>query len=430
MVVLLGLAIGLSPGCSSEATCEGFENERGECQAICNDADCAPNHQCVLNDCRPTCTSQQDCPVSFNCLEAVADDGVTQGKFCLQHGYSADGSTGQYVPCAADSDCDVLRGYSCRHDECRIWGCKTHDDCKTIGSCASDPGVPDRYCQSDDTPRGPGQYNSRCPLGPECDATAGFICQGLGEGDIDAYCTQASCESDEECPTGYECATEQGFPCTDLCGLGGNPAFPGCVSAEEFDAELAGWSCGEHSLVRKICLKRRYCIRCETDADCAGLPNQLCAEDAGGTKICTTLCDPAIPNSCPGGTSSSCDVFDDALGIPTCSHRFRPESGDDFYSCVGTGGACHPCMIDDDCGSNGLCIEIPNSRERFCVDLDFTCETTMGVSNCPTAPSGIKMFCLDEAQGLQPGALLYHKCFAPDVEPSLQSQKTSCWPKG
>ena len=414
--------LGAGAGCSSDKVCDGFEDDAGNCQATCDQSKCAADHLCVLNDCRPRCVTQADCPASFNCLEAIADDGVTQDFFCLQAGYSADGSTGQFVPCADDNQCDTARGYSCRHGECRIWGCATHDDCKTVGACLSDPGVPDKYCKVDEVPRGPGQYNSRCPLGDECDAENGFFCNGVGEGDIDAYCTQWGCEDDSGCPTGYYCTTRRsGFPCEDLCGLSGDPADPQCITTEEFERPGSGWSCGPYALMRKACIKRNYCITCETDSDCAAFPNQICAKDAGGAKICTTVCDENILNSCPGGSSSFCAVFDEERGVATCSHR--------YMSCVGNSEACSPCIEDSDCGAEGICLTIPTSGERLCLDLGFTCTKAAGTSDCPDTPGLIKMTCLDAADGLPPTSPLFQRCYAPDVEPSLQSTKISCWPK-
>ncbi len=429
--LLLALLLGLgATGACADTVCDGVVGDDGKCQAECDQASCAAGHHCVLNDCRPTCATDADCPASFNCLEAIADDGATRGFFCLQHGYSEKGSTGQYVPCASDAECDTRRGFSCEHGECRIWGCRTHDDCASAGACAVDAVTGGTHCQRDDAARAPGQFNTRCPLGTECDREAGFFCKGIGEGDIDAYCMRAGCEDDAQCPVGYHCEQEQGFPCSDRCGLRGNASFPGCVPGAEFDDPAAGWSCGAFSLVRKACLKRRFCIPCETDIDCAALGNQLCARDAGGTKICTTTCDPDVADACPGGTSSFCSIHDAEVGIPTCSHRYRPETGDSFHSCLGSGGPCHPCFVDGDCGDNGLCTEAPTTGERFCLDLDFTCTLSGGVSDCPLSPGGVRMHCLGEAEGLQPGMLLYHKCFAADVEPSLDALKFSCWPKG
>lgn len=426
--VVAAVALSTAGGCS-DTVCDGYVDDEGECRAECVDADCAAGHRCVLGDCRPGCATDADCPASFNCLEAVADDGATRGLFCLQHGYSADGSTGQYVPCAADAECDERRGFSCRHGECRIWGCRTHDDCAATGACRVDAATGDTHCEPDGAPRGAGQYNTRCPFGTECDAAAGFFCQGIGEGDVEGYCMRPGCESDADCPVGYWCETEQGFPCTDRCGLRGNPAFPGCVSGAEFDDPLAAWTCGRFSLQRNACLKRAYCVPCEKDEDCAAFAGQICARDAGGTKICTTRCDPELTNACPGRTSSYCDVHDPELGFATCSHRFRPEGATSFHSCMGTGGACHPCFIDSDCGPNGLCTAIPTTGERFCIDLDFTCTPSGGTSDCPTSPGGVKMHCLTEAEGLTSGSLLYHKCFVPDVDPSPNIRTMSCWPK-
>lgn len=426
-VALAGLVAGAA--CTSEAICDGYETDGGECRAECDDSKCAPGHRCVLGDCRPTCEGQEDCPAKFNCLEAVADDGATRGFFCLQHGYAKSDSTGQDVPCESDAECDLLRGFTCRSGECRVWGCETHDDCKTLGACVHDPAFTDSFCAPDGAPRASGQYNSRCPFGDECDVEAGFVCRGAGEGDIEAYCTRPGCESDGDCPTGYSCATERaGAPCEDLCGFGAFPDNPSCTSRETFETPGGGWKCGPYSLLRNTCVKRGFCNPCDTDADCAALPHSICARDAGGNKICSTVCDENVENACPGGSASYCAVFDAERGVPTCSSRFRPGgAGSTFDACVGTGKACEPCREDTDCGADGLCLRVRSTGERFCMDLTFTCTPSATGSDCPDTPGGLRMVCLGDAQGLTPTDIRYRKCYPPNVA-GVFSNKTSCWP--
>ncbi len=426
---LVVAGLGAGAGCSPDAVCDGVEDASGNCVEACDDSRCAAGHRCVLGDCRPACETQADCPLAFNCLAAIADDGQTQGLFCLQHGYSENGSTGQNVPCSADAECDVLRGYSCRHGECRVWGCATHDDCKSVGACTRSPAFPDSFCAPDGAPRGEGQYNARCPFGDECDTSAGFYCRGGGEGDIEAYCTKSGCREDADCASGYMCATQRaGAPCEDLCQFGANASNPSCVTREAFEAPGGGWSCGPYSLLRNSCVKRAFCNACETDADCAALPHQVCARDAGGAKVCTTVCDENVENACPGGSSSFCAVFDQDLGLPTCTARYRPAgAGETFDACVGTGKPCEPCREDTDCGADGLCLRVASTGERFCLDLTFDCTPGPTGSDCPNTPAGLRMLCLGAEQGLEPGDLLYRKCYAPNVA-GVYSNKTSCWP--
>jgi hypothetical protein len=90
---------------------------------------------------------------------------------------------------------------------------------------------------------------------------------------------------------------------------------------------------GANDQTEDRCVRRSFCSPCETDADCLGVPDRICARDASGDKICTKRCDPAVV-SCPWGNASECGVFDPEVGAPTCSHS--------FVSCRGTGKACEP----------------------------------------------------------------------------------------
>ncbi len=54
------------------------------------------------------------------------------------------------------------------------------------------------------------------------------------------------------------------------------------------------YQCGRLGPEHSICVRRRFCAVCETDADCGNAPNLLCARDASGEKICTQTCDPGL----------------------------------------------------------------------------------------------------------------------------------------
>src|SRR5262249_51807015 len=143
---------------------------------------------------------------------------------------------------------------------------------------------------------------------------------------------------------------------------------------------------------RKVCRQREFCASCETDADCLAQPNQVCAKDQTGEKICTRLCDPGT-RSCPWGNAAECAVFDEDLGLPTCAHRFG--------KCHGDGETCQPCRTSDDC-PNGACTSSQFTGERWCVNFDTTCECKNGVGNtgtcddggCPPSPDNLTVQCL------------------------------------
>jgi hypothetical protein len=157
-----------------------------------------------------------------------------------------------------------------------------------------------------------------------------------------------------------------------------------------------------------------------------GEPNMICARDIGGAKICTQVCDPDV-NSCPWGFASTCNVFDEERGVPTCAHRFG--------SCVGTGAGCEPCVTHGDC-PGGQCYVAPHTGERFCIDLSVECSCTQTDARgqclgggCPASPSGVGMLCFG---GSEYATSLYHqKCIGAFINPDPIFQTAplrGCWP--
>jgi hypothetical protein len=398
-------------------------------QNTCRPEKCPAGWRCIGNACSAPCTTHADCPVGNNCLLAAfpeADGSVTQGTFCANPGFAQDGSIGQDTACAKDDDCDTGRGWRCIESKCRV-PCATHPDCGPIGSCsgrgldAANKTV--QFCQDDGKPRGSGQYGTPCPTGEECDDASGFACVGTGAGDLDSYCTNSRCTADADCPTGYECAaTRSGRPpCENACGFRGAPDNARCVNPDQI-GEGKEFFCGPLSLMRRMCLRKEFCSSCETNADCASIPNQICARDRSGAKICTVQCDPGI-NSCPWGFAAVCDVWDTELGIPTCAHRFG--------SCKGTGKSCEPCNDDDDCPNGGLCITTSFTHERFCIDMTASCDecpdtqTCIG-NGCPLTPGGLAMTCYGGIPSAEP---LFRKCVGANVNQNpLESPQNGCWP--
>jgi hypothetical protein len=187
--------------------------------------------------------------------------------------------------------------------------------------------------------------------------------------------------------------------------------------------------CGPLSLLESTCVYRQFCDACDSDADCLGRPDQVCARDAGGQKICTVRCDPEL-SGCPWGTAASCGVTDPELGYPTCSHRFG--------GCRGTGQSCEPCVWDEDCSPNGICLDSSFTGERFCLDLSVSCACEPGSidsqrgtcsgGGCPPSPSGLALSCLDSPA--YEDSVVHKTCYGADVvtDPLSRDTKTGCWP--
>ena len=471
------------PACKGSAKCDGVEIN-GECQAKCVEAKCAePGMKCVANACTHSCTDPLGCPNGQWCFGGVKADDGTEGQFCVTprakcskdeqcsaalnqkciggdcrltgcannadcaavSGPCVKDSSGDATKnycdqniklvnegdkCATSSECDTDR-YSCVAGACRFVGCQTHDDCAGIGLCqsAKDDAGNDVLACLPGTTYPTGQWGTHCPGGPDgtdCDTANKFACLG-NLGDIDAYCTKTGCQADSDCGTGYACETVRTsrVPCQTACGIPGKSTDPKCAAAADIGAGKE-YSCGPVSLLRNICIKRAYCNECQSDDDCRGLPNQVCAKDKSGTKICTVVCDPNVPNACPWGNASECGTFDTALNKPTCAHRFG--------SCKGAGKDCEPCVTDTDC-PGGLCVSSSFSGEQFCVDLSVSCDctglpvdqsVTCAGGGCPASPGGVTMQCY--GGDAVKGSALYQKCYGADVSVGLNaSPQTGCW---
>jgi hypothetical protein len=168
----------------------------------------------------------------------------------------------------------------------------------------------------------------------------------------------------------------------------------------------------------RICLEREYCNDCQSDADCRSLPNQVCARASDGAKICTVVCDPGT-NSCPWGSASSCSVWDERLGVPTCGHKAG--------SCHGTGDSCQPCIDDRDC-PRGFCSLNQFTGEQFCVDEAATCQCQLGATSCfgggcPQTPGGLTMNCVPRTTDAAPDA-----CYGAPTDPRDETSPLGCWP--
>lgn len=363
-----------------------------------------------------------------SCSDSAADDDGAAGEpgAAGEAGTPSEDGSGRFVGCTSDARCDTEHGFSCVLGECR-YPCSSHFDCSSVGQCGpltgDDGEALGNFCERSDPPPAEGGYYTSCPLFNECAGDDGFVCQGAGLGDIDAYCTK-DCSADEDCPQGFFCDEADRIPCGSACGERGDADNPGCVPVDRIgDDESAGSLeyCGGGGLTRKLCVKRPFCAECESDADCLSLPDGVCAKDIDGAKICTRPCDENT-NSCPWGSATICGVWDQERGFATCSHR----SG----SCQGTGGACEPCVREADC-PGGTCFGSVYTGERWCVNFATTCSCEgLTVRNgvcqdggCPRTPGEQVMLCLEGAAADGSGLCLG----APTTSSWTNSLQLGCW---
>ncbi len=327
---------------------------------------------------------------------------------------------GRFSACKLDRECDEAHGFSCVDGECN-YECLSHADCVEVGHCETRDvdGQRRNFCVHDESRPEPGKLYTRCPLGTECaDAS---LCLGAGVGDLDAYCS-IDCESNDDCAVGYYCGSIVRPPCETACDRRGQPTEPRCVPLDQIGDDLP-FHCTESGVERRVCRQREFCSPCETNGDCLAQPNQVCARDAGGEKICTRLCDPGT-RSCPWGNAAECATFDAELGEPTCSHRFG--------SCHGEGKTCEPCRSNADC-PRGVCLDSQFTGERWCVNFETQCECKPPVpasgicsnGGCPDSPSGLPLQCIGD-----PDSPLVNICYAANSAtdtPLGSSPQTGCW---
>jgi hypothetical protein len=407
-------------GCSKE--CSGDDCHR------CSDSECSAGQRCVQNECRSACETSDDCRLPQTCEEWQFAPG-DRGRFCAVRPGAEDpngeagaaGGTatpGRFVACDESAECDEAHGFSCVDGEC-TYECEAHADCIEVGHCGARviDGVRKNFCVRDAAPPVPGELYTSCPNGDEC--TDAALCLGAGAGDLDAYCS-VDCAEDADCATGYYCGVINRAPCADACNFQGQPDDARCVPVEQIGDDKP-FHCSDNGIERRVCRQREFCSTCETDDDCLAIPNQVCAKDASGQKICTRTCDTGA-RSCPWGNAATCGLFDEELGVNTCSHRFG--------SCQGEGRTCEPCVRPEDCPS-GICASSQFTGERWCINLETRCECktvsssgTCSNGGCPDSPGGLSVLCIgDEASSL------FNTCYAANSGSGglNASPQTGCW---
>jgi hypothetical protein len=429
-------AIGAISALTSVASCSdecgnGKTVIDGVCLAPCNQDQCDDGLTCVRNVCRPECTSDNQCKADDTC-EKVRNDHGDVGRYCYgpamaESPYADDGASspkdaGQDIEerCDSSSDCPQTVPHHCIAGACETQ-CALHEHCGRAGSCTgvgeSSEGETVAYCQPDTLPRDPGQFGTSC-LGPNeaCDSANDFMCLSQGEGDTESYCTLRGCDSDVECPSGLFCSHNSVGsrpPCVSTCGLTGQPQSTDCIPEADIGAGRPYRCSPNGGLELTICLKRAFCASCESDADCRGEANQVCARGPDGNKTCTVLCTASL-GSCPWGSATQCGVFDQERGVATCAPLFG--------ACQGTGKGCEPCVDDADC-PNGFC---SFSGEQFCFDETVSCSCAAGEESCigggcPLTPSGLQMNCLSRRDGEAPSV-----CYGAEIAEN-SGMPLGCW---
>lgn len=198
-------------------------------------------------------------------------------------------------------------------------------------------------------------------------------------------CNKA-CSEAGDCDTNQDCNTDDGqrLFCVDrtydaelgaFCGLDGKCqnsqlkciggigyASAYCTDKCETSADCPPqYFCRELSDKERYCTKRSFCARCLYDGMCTA--DRKCVLQ-GSEKFCATKCNKG---------STECPMFaeckDPGDGTYVCTHKAG--------SCVGNKKLCDPCITEEDCGHNAMCLTYIFSHEAFCGQ---DCSS----SNCPT----------------------------------------------
>ena len=439
LVGLLAVStLGLAACGGDEATpCEGV-TVNGECQQKCSEAVCsAQGMKCVGNSCGQTCADPvKDCPAGKYCFALNTDDG-TAGQYCAWAPFTKGGKLlGQYdTQCAADDQCDALRGYKCLAGTCKLTGCTSNAACAEIpGACVKDPsGDPTKnFCEKGDKRLGLGEA---CQKSSECDGDLSLGC-------VSGACAYVGCATHLDCATVGECKSAKTAEGQDVLSCVKGTTYPkgqfgtscqGGAAANECDA-AAGFVC----IGAGVGDIDAYCTDtgCNADTDCAAgyecqalrTSKKPCADACGLTGASGTGCVAAgeigsgKEYSC-GATSllrnicmkrsfcSECQNDDDCRTQPNqiCAsdgkgHKYctvlcepaqsnacvwgsaaecavhdtalgKPTCAHRFGACKGTGKTCEPCVDDADCPT-GFCTGSDYTGERYCVDITPSCDCT------------------------------------------------------
>lgn len=441
VAAFLGLAAVASaalPACSSDEPAPGCAGVvvDGECQKKCDEATCAaPGMKCKNNACTQPCTDVvKDCPAGKYCYATGTDDG-TQGQFCDWAPFAQGGKrTGQYDTCAADAECDEMRGFKCLAGTCKLTGCTSNADCAAVpGVCVKDAGGDStkNYCEKGTKVLGLGE---KCTKSLECDADQSLGCVG-GE------CAYVGCTQHSDCASIGLCKAAKNAEGADVLACTKGTTYPKGQFGTACTGGATAKECDEAN--NFVCIGagagdiEAYCTKagCQADADCAD--GYRCSTVRTSRPPCATACNitgqPSAANcvkatdigagkeySCGPVTllrnicmkrefCGECQSDDDCRAMPNqlCAsdgkgHKYctvicdpnvsnacpwgsaaecavhdtalgKPTCAHRFGACKGTGKGCEPCLDDKDCPT-GLCLSTDYGGEHYCVDLAVKCD--------------------------------------------------------
>jgi hypothetical protein len=350
-VVAGGVVLVAACGNSAEDSCEklndlcGGQGLKADCSKASDNYDKLSDADKEKADKAADCIDNaNDCKTGLACL---AGNGVsTPGTSSSSGGAPGPCDSSK---CFAGNECLPLDGV----EECRKT-CSSNDDpstsCPFNYNCVSTdpendvkPFCVETTARTNDgellAQKDSGQWGFPCQanLGsknPACDTAQGFYCYGISPTDGNAYCTRYDCQSDLECGAG--------FACVDI------NTTPNVATAKK----------KEIGATQKVCIRRAYCSPCTVDLDCNAIEGtkQHCIVDAAGRGFCTPEC--TSNQNC--NNEAKCVTVALAEGqAKVCYPRSKV--------CVGDGTLCSSCLVDTDCGDDGMCTHGQFTTEKFCI---------------------------------------------------------------
>ncbi len=317
--------------CTAKSVCEGVCNlglPGGMCTEPCSETEPCASGVCVFfaenSYCLPECATNADCREGYGCIDFFCAPQQPVGARC--------DDTADCLACEGQQTCPPDSDLACMENVCSI-PCGDQTDCVEGTMCAESSEV--YWCVGIDFETGPGT------LGADCSVAAcveGLECRQFSslDGEL-SQCTQ-ECDLERECPPSMGC---------------------------RLDETGAKW-----------CHPRLFCEACALDSQC-GYEGDLCVFSQDATaKYCSMECDPDLPGTCPvdtecqavvrcegdNGWVGGCDSCSAGCDENTVRHQCVHLQG----ACVGDGGECTGCQVDDQCGEGLSCVRGPEAWQSSC----------------------------------------------------------------
>jgi hypothetical protein len=320
----------------------------GKCVSQCDGTICGNNARCIVSPEGPSCV----------CIEGMMGNPFPGGSCSSVLCSSRNPCSGRSQICDTGRCVDTCSGKSC--------GLNARCDANT-NACTCQEGFvgdPDMFCMP---PIGPPLCSPGCGLHSHCEygSPNKCVCDSRFGGNPYVGCQSAnllgSTCSTLKCGSNAKCSMSTGAPqCICTKGYTGN-AYSNCLDINECSAAV----CGDNA----VCINIPGSYDCRCKDGFIGNPFQICTveDSAEREDLCRN-------QKC--GPNAVCN-----LGQCLCAPGYE---GDDPYSSTVGCSAISKCTYSTDCGYNEICIVLPNTVSRQCVDA------------CSRANCGPNAFCVTD----------------------------------